>query len=72
MVLLMPFTQSLVFIYFNTASMQGYFTWFVTVANTKLLYCIAREQGLLMPWFQHRRYVPQMIAEHGDRLQQHA
>ena len=72
MVLLMPFTQSLVFIYFNTATMQGYFTWFVTVANTKLLYCIAREQGLLMPWFQHRRYVPQMIAEHGDRLQQHA
>lgn len=70
LVLLMPFTQIVIFLYFNAGNMQGYFSWFVSVANTKLLYCIAREQGLLIPWFQRRRYVPLMIEEHGDRLQQ--
>ncbi len=70
LVLLMPFTPLMIFIYFNTGRMHVYFNWFVTVANTKLLYCIAREQGLLIPWFQRRRYVPLMIEEHGDRLQQ--
>lgn len=70
LVLLMPFTQIVIFLYFNTGNMQSYFNWFVSVANTKLLYCIAREQGLLIPWFQRRRYVPLMIEAHGDRLQQ--
>ncbi len=70
MVLLMPFTQTIFFIYFNTGTLTFYFSCFVTVANTKLLYCIAREQGLLIPWFQRRRYVPLMIETHGDKLQQ--
>ncbi len=34
----------------------------------KLMYCIAREQGWLKPVFEKKKYIPQMIQEHGERI----
>lgn len=70
MVMLMPFTPNVLFVYVNAGDLSGYFTSFIIFAQAKLLFCIAREWGLIIPWSQRRRYVPLMIEQHGKQLQQ--
>lgn len=41
---------------------------FASLALIKLAYCILREEGKLIPIWDKRRYVPQMIREYGERL----
>lgn len=68
MVLLMPFTCQMLMIFLSAESMILYFGWYITVAQLKLLYIVAREQGLLIPWMQRRRYIPKMIQEYEEKL----
>lgn len=41
---------------------------FTSLALIKYAYCMLREEGKLVPIWQRKRYVPQMIREHGDEL----
>lgn len=72
LVYILPYTIVPLLYHLSAGTIEGLWYGFHTVALTKLLYCMAREEGLIKPFLQRRRYVPQMIAEHGDRLQQHA
>ena len=56
----------------SAGTIDGVFANVATIAKAKLLFCIAREQGLIVPWTQRKRYVPLMIEQHGDQLQQEA
>ncbi len=67
---LMPFSVKSIAFYLSAGSVDTYFSTFTTIALAKLLFCIAREEGLVVPLLQHRRYVPLMIEEHGDKLRQ--
>lgn len=44
---------------------------FSSLALIKYAYCVLREEGKLIPIWQRKRYVPQMIREHGDALGNH-
>lgn len=44
---------------------------FSSLALIKYAYCMLREEGKLIPIWQRKRYVPQMIREHGDALGNH-
>lgn len=44
---------------------------FSSLALIKWAYCMLREEGKLIPIWQRKRYVPQMIREHGDALGNH-
>ncbi len=41
---------------------------FASLALIKLSYCLLREEGKLIPIWDKRRYIPQMIREYGERL----
>lgn len=68
MVQLIPITPLLLMFFVSATDMTYYFGLFVTVAQLKLLYCVAREQGLLIPWMQRKHYVPKMIQEYEEKL----
>ena len=72
LVYIMPFASSPIMFHLSAGTIEVLWNGFHVTALTKLLYCLAREEGLIKPLSLRRRYVPQMIAEHGDRLQQHA
>ncbi|MCQ2364098.1 MAG: hypothetical protein MJ051_00910 [Akkermansia sp.] len=61
--------QGLVFVQFALSYMWGtqtlvtFFQTFQQLAMIKLVYCAAREQGLMIPLIHRRRYVPLMIRE---------
>lgn len=69
---LMPIASEPVYFYVSAGTIESYLRSISSMAIAKLLFCVAREQGYIVPFLQRRRYVPQMIAEHGDRLQLHA
>lgn len=68
LVLLMPFPSNMLMFPVAAGDLTYYFRWFIVVAQLKLLYCVAREQGLLIPWMQRRRYIPKMIQEYEEKL----
>lgn len=61
--------QGLVFVQFALSYMWGtqtlvhFFQTFLQLSMIKLVYCAAREQGLMIPLIHRRRYVPLMIRE---------
>ncbi len=74
LIMLMPFTSNLVFFYLDAGTLEKFFNFFVSIAQAKFFYCVAREEGLLIPWGQRRRYIPKMIQDYEDELrpaQQH-
>ena len=68
LVLLMPFSTNLIFFYVHAGTLEAYFNMFSTIALTKFLYCVAREEGLLIPWGQRKRYIPKMIQDYEEKL----
>lgn len=72
LIFLMSFSASPMLFNLSAGSIESVFLNFSTIAKAKLLFCIAREQGLIVPWTQRKRYVPLMIEQHGDQLQQEA
>ncbi len=72
LVFLIPYTSSPVAFNLSAGSIEGILLNISTIGLAKLLFCIAREQGLIIPWTQRKRYVPLMIEQHGDQLQQEA
>ena len=72
LIFLMPFSTSPMMFNLAGGTIDEVFANVATIAKAKLLFCIAREQGLIVPWTQRKRYVPLMIEQHGDQLQQEA
>lgn len=70
LIFLMPFTSSPVSFNLSAGSVDSVFWGITTIGLAKLLFCIAREQGIIVPWTQRKRYIPMMIEQHGNRLQQ--
>ena len=55
------------FAYGDTGPRHVFFH-FVPAALVKLAYCMARDEGMIQPIWGMKRYVPQMIREHGEEL----
>lgn len=68
LIMLMPFTSNLVFFYLDAGTLEKFFNFFVSIAQAKFFYCVAREEGLLIPWGQRKRYIPKMIQDYEDKL----
>ena len=49
--------------YVSAGTITGFFDNFVYLALAKVLYCIAREEGIIVPVFSKGRYNPMLIAE---------
>ena len=50
--------------FISAGALPLFFRMYVYVSFVKLLYCVAREQGRIVPLLQRRRYVPILIQEH--------
>ncbi len=72
LVFLMPYTSAPIAFNLSAGTIDSVLSGVATIGLAKLLFCIAREQGLIIPWTQRKRYVPLMIEQHGDQLQQEA
>lgn len=72
LIFLMPFSTLPMIFNLSAGTIEVLFLSLSVIAKAKLLFCIAREQGLIVPWTQRKRYVPLMIEQHGDQLQQEA
>lgn len=57
------------FIYFISAGTLPYFFRdYMQLAFIKLFYCLGREHGLLVPWWERQHYVPLAIQAHEEKL----
>lgn len=72
LVFLMPYTSAPIAFNLSSGTIDYVLSGVATIGLAKLLFCIACEQGLIIPWTQRKRYVPLMIEQHGDQLQQEA
>lgn len=68
LVLLMPSATILVILPVHAGNEVAFMNFLANSALVKLLFCEARERGLIIPWMQRKHYVPKMIQEHGDQL----
>ena len=68
LVLLMPSATILVLFPGHAGNEVTFMNFLANSALVKLLFCEARERGLIIPWMQRKYYVPKMIQEHGDQL----
>lgn len=68
LVLLMPSATILVLFPVHAGNEVSFLGFLANSALVKLLFCEARERGLIIPWMQRKYYVPKMIQEHGDQL----
>ena len=65
MFFLLPFAAQPSLFYISAGTINNFFTSFSTIALIKLMYCVAREQGLIRSFLLPQKYVPQMIREDG-------
>lgn len=64
----LPYVGAVARFYVSAGTIPRFFDAYVFFATIKLFYCVAREQGLIEPWFQRKKYVPMAIKEHADQL----
>ena len=60
---LCPFYGDMARFYVSAGSITGFFNSFIHFALAKVLYCIGREEGIIVPVFSKGRYNPMLIAE---------
>jgi hypothetical protein len=65
MFFVLPYAAEPALFYISAGSINSFFTTFSQVALIKLMYCVAREQGLIRSFLLPQKYVPQMIREDG-------
>ena len=63
---LMPYAGEPALFYISEGTIPKFFSTYVSLAMIKLLYCVGREQGYIIPFAVQRHYVPQLIREQGD------
>lgn len=64
----LPLIGEMAHFYISAGTIVKFYKSFVYIAMIKLLYCVAREQGLLIPWMRRQHYVPLVIQEHENRI----
>lgn len=57
------FFHNFVLFYISAGTISGFFDCFMYFGLAKVVYCIAREEGLIVPVFSKGRYNPLLIAE---------
>ena len=62
--LILPYAGQPSLFFISAGTIVKFFNTFVAVSMIKFFYCVAREQGMLVPWFVRQRYVPMTIQEH--------
>ena len=60
---LCPFYGDFVLFYVSAGTIMRFFDSFIYIALAKVLYCIGREEGIIVPVFSKGRYNPMLIAE---------
>ncbi len=66
--LILPYVAQGVLFYVSAGNVVRFFNGYVYLSMIKFLYCLAREQGLIIPWYLRRQYVPQAIRAYEERL----
>lgn len=66
--LVLPYAAQPSLYYISAGTIVKFFNTYVALAMIKLLYCVAREEGILVPWHLRQRYVPLAIQAHEERL----
>ncbi len=64
----LPYAGTPSLFYISEGTIVKFFSTYILLGNMKLFYCVAREQGLIEPWFRRKKYVPLVIKEHADQL----
>ena len=59
----LPYAGDPSLFYISAGTIPFFFRGYVYLAMIKLLYCVGREQGFIIPIGLHRHYVPQLIRE---------
>jgi hypothetical protein len=54
--------------YISAGSTLTFMLSLASVGMVKFMYCVAREQGLIVPWLLRQRYVPLAIQEHENMV----
>ncbi len=67
--LILPYAGQPSIFFISAGTIVKFFNGFVALSMIKFLYCIAREQGVLKPWFVQQHYVPLAIREHEQSMQ---
>lgn len=62
---LLPYAAQPSLFYISEGTIIKFFTTFSAIGLIKLMYCVAREQGLIRSFLLPQKYVPQMIREDG-------
>ena len=60
---LLPFAASPSLFYVSAGTITKFFTDFAYISLIKLMFCVAREQGLVHPLLMRKRYIPAVIQE---------
>lgn len=60
---LCSFFGAIAHFYLSAGTITGFFDGFVNLTLAKVLYCIGREEGIIVPVFSKGRYNPMLIAE---------
>ena len=57
------FYGDMIVFYVSAGTIHGFFDTFIYLTLAKVLYCIGREEGIIVPVFSKNRYNPMLIAE---------
>ena len=68
LLLLTPYFGAPFQFFVSAGTFPKFFATFVTLSMAKLLFCVAREQRLLIPFLERQKYVPEMIRAHEERV----
>lgn len=66
--LALPYTAAPAMFYISAGSTLTFMLSLASVGMVKFMYCVAREQGLIVPWMLRQRYVPLAIQEHENMV----
>ncbi len=66
--LILPYLGQPALFYISAGTIIKFFQTFVAISLAKFLYCVAREQGLIVPWHLRKHYVPLAIQAHEERI----
>lgn len=65
---LIPYAGAPSLFYISEGTFMKFFATYIQLVLAKLIFCLAREQKILIPVMERKRYVPQMIREHEEQI----
>ena len=65
---LIPYAAAPSLFYISEGTFMKFFATYIQLVLAKLIFCVAREQKILIPVMERKRYVPQMIREHEEQI----